>query len=801
MDHITVTNRAIPISVDESSVTNNSRYKNTNAKIDNVDKEQRQKLEEFWRLHRNKEKEISPDLFPDIDAHHGTPGDVEEFVTLEVKGIVKQDEYKVTIEEPVLLFNPMQLTDKADVKKPIVASMTRQTETEERTKKQPMVGRSILGVNKKSPVMSFMQEKLKQPNGAELKPRAMPSMSQSAQVQTSRPTITASTASTQRLDPASLKDKTEGKEAARQGDNKKVSVSAGSQGASVSVSKAESDTTKSSFAPEKQLASELELKSRNMPSMSQSAQVQASRPTITASMTSTQRLDPASLKDKTEGKEAARQGDNKKVSVSAGSQGASVSVSKTESDTTISSFAPEKQLASEPELKPRAMPSMSQSAQVQTSRPTITTSMTSTQRLDPASLKDKTEGKEVARQGDNKKVSVSAGSQGASVSVSKAESDTTKSSFAPEKQLASEPELKPRAMPSMSQSAQVQTSRPTITTSMTSTQRLDPASLKDKTEGKEVARQGDNKKVSVSAGSQGASVSVSKAESDTTKSSFAPEKQLASEPELKPRAMPSMSQSAQVQTSRPTITTSMTSTQRLDPASLKDKTEGKEVARQGDNKKVSVSAGSQGASVSVSKAESDTTISSFAPEKQLANQTGLKSRTISSTSKPTEAQISHQPIVLSVQGFASTVLKNEVESNKDASLQAEAKGSNFFVQLGNSDSTSLRPANADDHSKTRQPTYHSTYTASQGESATKQGAQLTYPFTRWGKEHQVRLSFSSSQSLVLIPSSERVYHSVRNGGLSVKDHLIVIEPETFGEKPALITNYEQNDEDSQEQTL
>ncbi|MDC6038246.1 hypothetical protein PPO09_01650 [Proteus mirabilis] len=290
MDHITVTNRAIPISVDESSVTNNSRYKNTNAKIDNVDKEQRQKLEEFWRLHRNKEKEISPDLFPDIDAHHGTPGDVEEFVTLEVKGIVKQDEYKVTIEEPVLLFNPMQLTDKADVKKPIVASMTRQTETEERTKKQPMVGRSILGVNKKSPVMSFMQEKLKQPNGAELKPRAMPSMSQSAQVQTSRPTITASTASTQRLYPASLKDKTEGKEAARQGDNKKVSVSAGSQGASVSVSKAESDTTKSSFAPEKQLASELELKSRNMPSMSQSAQVQASRPTITASMTSTQRL-------------------------------------------------------------------------------------------------------------------------------------------------------------------------------------------------------------------------------------------------------------------------------------------------------------------------------------------------------------------------------------------------------------------------------------------------------------------------------------------------------------------------------
>ncbi|MDC5976417.1 hypothetical protein [Proteus mirabilis] len=69
-----------------------------------------------------------------------------------------------------------------------------------------------------------------------------------------------------------------------------MSVSAGSQGASVSVSKAESDTTKSSFAPEKQLASELELKSRNMPSMSQSAQVQASRPTITASMTSTQRL-------------------------------------------------------------------------------------------------------------------------------------------------------------------------------------------------------------------------------------------------------------------------------------------------------------------------------------------------------------------------------------------------------------------------------------------------------------------------------------------------------------------------------
>ncbi|MDC5946175.1 hypothetical protein PPN87_01650 [Proteus mirabilis] len=68
-----------------------------------------------------------------------------------------------------------------------------------------------------------------------------------------------------------------------------MSVSAGSQGASVSVSKAESDTTKSSFAPEKQLASELELKS-NMPSMSQSAQVQASRPTITASMTSTQRL-------------------------------------------------------------------------------------------------------------------------------------------------------------------------------------------------------------------------------------------------------------------------------------------------------------------------------------------------------------------------------------------------------------------------------------------------------------------------------------------------------------------------------
>ncbi|MDC6013571.1 hypothetical protein PPO09_01660 [Proteus mirabilis] len=307
--------------------------------------------------------------------------------------------------------------------------------------------------------------------------------------------------------------------------------------------------------------------------------------------------------------------------------------------------------------------------------------------------------------------------------------------------------------------------------------------------------------MSVSAGSQGASVSVSKAESDTTKSSFAPEKQLASELELKSRNMFSMSQSAQVQTSRPTITTSMTSTQRLYPASLKDKTEGKEVARQGDNKKVSVSAGSQGASVSVSKAESDTTISSFAPEKQLANQTGLKSRTISSTSKPTEAQISHQPIVLSVQGFASTVLKNEVESNKDASLQAEAKGSNFFVQLGNSDSTSLRPANADDHSKTRQPTYHSTYTASQGESATKQGAQLTYPFTRWGKEHQVRLSFSSSQSLVLIPSSERVYHSVRNGGLSVKDHLIVIEPETFGEKPALITNYEQNDEDSQEQTL
>ncbi|MDC5946176.1 hypothetical protein PPN87_01655 [Proteus mirabilis] len=47
------------------------------------------------------------------------------------------------------------------------------------------------------------------------------------------------------------------------------------------------------------------------------------------------------------------------MSVSAGSQGASVSVSKAESDTTKSSFAPEKQLASEPE-KPRAMPSMSQ---------------------------------------------------------------------------------------------------------------------------------------------------------------------------------------------------------------------------------------------------------------------------------------------------------------------------------------------------------------------------------------------------------------------------------------------------------
>ncbi|MDC5932071.1 hypothetical protein PPN85_01660 [Proteus mirabilis] len=62
-------------------------------------------------------------------------------------------------------------------------------------------------------------------------------------------------------------------------------------------------------------------------------------------------------------------------------------MSKTESDTTISSFAPEKQLASEPELKPRAMFSMSQSAQVQTSRPTITTSMTSTQRLTSSQFK------------------------------------------------------------------------------------------------------------------------------------------------------------------------------------------------------------------------------------------------------------------------------------------------------------------------------------------------------------------------------------------------------------------------------